>query len=136
MATTRDSKLVSTTNIPMKISNRIEINAIYAILTYFEQFITNIIVVTAIAIALKIASNLWIFSYKNFGVGIVNPLGHKGHSVHDNSCREAVMDLPEIIVLKIRVNDIRITMKTLVKGIITVQSCRILIYNCKICLES
>jgi hypothetical protein len=116
MATTRDWRLVSTTNIPISISNTIENNAIYAILTYLEWFIINTIVVSAIAIALKIASNLWIFSYKNFSVGIVRPLGHNGHSVHASSSREAVIDLPEIIVLKIKVNDNRIKMKNLPKA--------------------
>jgi hypothetical protein len=41
--------------------------------------------------------------------------------VHDSPCREEVMDLPEIIVLKIKVNDIRIKMKNLPKALTTVQ---------------
>jgi hypothetical protein len=121
MATTRDWRLVSTTSIPIRISSTIEKNAIYAILTYLEWLVVRTIVVTPIAIALNIASNLWIFSYKNFSAGIVRPLGHNGHSVHDSPCREAVIDLPEIIVLKIKVNDIRIKMKNLPKALTTVQ---------------
>jgi hypothetical protein len=78
-------------------------------------------VVTPIAIVLDIASNLCIFSYKYFSAGIVRPFGHNGHSVHDSPCREEVMDLPEIIVLKIKVNDIRIKMKNLPKALTTVQ---------------
>jgi hypothetical protein len=55
-------------------------------------------------------------SYMYFSVGIVKPLGHNGHPVHASSCRKAVIHLPEIIVLKIKINEIRIKMKNFSKA--------------------
>lgn len=129
MATTSGCKLVKTTNIPMKTSNRIKYNAMDAILKCLDWFLRKIIIVTATTDALTIASNLWIFSCMNFGAGSVNPLGQRGHSVQDIPSRVAVIDLPEIIVLKISANEINVNTNIFLNVLPPVASSRILIYN-------
>ena len=42
-------------------------------------------------------------------------MGQSGQDVHDNACLEAVIDLPEIMVLKIRTNEINVSTKILFK---------------------
>ena len=42
-------------------------------------------------------------------------MGQSGQDVHDIACLEAVIDLPEIMVLKIRTNEIRVSTKILFK---------------------
>ena len=42
-------------------------------------------------------------------------MGQSGQDVHDNACLEAVIDLPEIMVLKIRTNEISVSTKILFK---------------------
>jgi len=108
-----------------------KIRAKYEILVCLDWSLRRIIVMIETKIALKMASNLWIFSFRNFAGGREKPLGHKGHSVHDIPCFEAVIDLPEIIVLKTSINEIIVNTKILFKGLPTVKICRILIYNYK-----
>jgi len=58
MATTIDCNLVNTTNIPIKISNRIKIRAKYDTLVCLDWSLRKIIVMVDIDIALMMASNL------------------------------------------------------------------------------
>lgn len=58
MATTTDCNLVNTTNIPIKISNRMKIRAKYEILVCLDWSLRRIIVMIETKIALKMASNL------------------------------------------------------------------------------
>ena len=86
-----------------------------AIFLNLDLFKIEMVVVNDTVIAAMIASNLWTFSAKNFGPGNINPLGQSGQDVHDNACLEAVIDLPEIMVLKIRTNEISVSTKILFK---------------------
>ena len=115
VATSSACRLVYTTNIPMKISATIHDNAMTAIFLNLDLFKIEMVVVNDTVIAAMIASNLWTFSEKNFGPGNINPLGQSGQDVHDNACLEAVIDLPEIMVLKIRTNEISVSTKILFK---------------------
>lgn len=58
MATTTDCNLVNTTNIPIKISNRMNISTKYEILVCLDWSLRRIIVMIETKIALKMASNL------------------------------------------------------------------------------
>ncbi len=42
-------------------------------------------------------------------------MGQSGHSVQDNACLEAVIDLPDIMVLNIRINEMSVNTKILFK---------------------
>ena len=86
-----------------------------AIFLNLDLFKIEMVVVNDTVIAAMIASNLWTFSEKNFWPGNINPLGQSGQDVHDNACLEAVIDLPEIMVLKIRTNEISVSTKILFK---------------------
>ena len=99
----------------MKISATMNDNAIIAIFLNLDLFKIEMVVVNDTVIAAMIASNLWTFSEKNFGAGNINPLGQSGQDVHDIACLEAVIDLPEIMVLKIKTNEISVSTKILFK---------------------
>ena len=105
----------------MKISATMHDNAITAIFLNLDLFKIEMVVVNDTAIAAMIASNLWRFSEKNFGAGNIKPLGQSGQDVHDNACLEAVIDLPEIMVLKINTNEISVSTKILFKCLPTVK---------------
>ena len=99
----------------MKISATIHDNAMTAIFLNLDLFKIEMVVVNDTVIAAMIASNLWTFSEKNFGAGNINPLGQSGQDGHDNGCLEAVIDLPEIMVLKIRTSEISVSTNILFK---------------------